>query len=189
MTRWLTIFSFAALLSLLPSLAGAQVDKFAKPDTLLAEVGKIDPLHWTITVSYTNDEQVVALSVPLRMTAGLNRIVADSAVFIGGRVQHFAYNAFRADTAVQCVLLGMIANFGGATKKLEKGSGRLATIFISSLDKKPIEKLVVDTTTVHPNNSLMAIADSVQGTPPDTVTVKDRKDLEIIPVFVTKVAQ
>ena len=189
MNRWLTVFLFAAALCILPAMAGAQVDKFGKPDTVLAEIGKVDPMHWTITISYVNDEQVVGLSVPLRMTAGLNRIVADSAVFIGGRVQNLAYNAFRADTAIQCVLLGMIANFGGTTKRLEPGSGRLATIFVSSLDHKPIEKLVVDTTTVHPNNSLMAIADSVQGTPPDTTTVKERKDLEIIPAFVSRVAK
>jgi hypothetical protein len=186
MTRLIPLFIFLLVLCALPLMASAQTDKFGKPDTLYAEVGKIDPMHWTITVSYTNDEYVLGLSVPLIMKAGLNHIVADSAVFIGGRVSHFAYNAFRADTAIQCVLLGMISSTGGAKKRLDPGSGRIATIFVSSLDKKPIEKLTVDTTTVHPQNSLLAIADSVQGTPPDTTVTSDIQATQIVPAFVIK---
>ncbi|MEW6050846.1 MAG: hypothetical protein AB1644_07275 [Candidatus Zixiibacteriota bacterium] len=161
------------------------VDKFGKADTVYAEIASINPTNWSITISYSNDESVLALSVPLKMTAGLNRIVADSAVYTGGRCDHFAYKAFRADTAIQCVLVGMIANIGPTKNKLKPGTGRLATIYVSSLEDKPIEKLAVDTTTMHPNNSLMAVADALQGEPPDTTRV-DRKDIEIIPVFVAK---
>ncbi len=189
MTRLILMLTLVLTICCLPLVASAQVDKFGKPDTLTAEIGKVDPLHWTITVSLTNDEYVLGLSVPFRMTAGLNRIVADSAVFTGGRVSHFALNAFRADTAIQCVLLGMISSTGGPKKRLDPGTGRLATIFISSLDKKPIEKLTVDTTTVHPQNSLLVIADTVQGLPSDTSHTTDIKDTQIIPAFVVKVAK
>ncbi len=189
MTRSLWSILFGLLVVALPLLASAQVDKIGKPDTLVAEIGKIDPLHWTITVSLTNDEYILGLSVPLKMTAGLNRVVADSAVFVGGRVANFAIRAFRADTAIQCVLLGAVASVGGPKVRLEPGTGRLATIFVSSLDKKPIEKLAIDTTTMHPNNSLMAIADSVQGTPPDTTVISDQKSTIIIPAFVIKFAK
>ena len=185
MTRYAKALVILLALAALPVVATAQVDKVGKVDTLYAEVGKIDANHWTITISFFNDESVVGLSVPLKMTAGLNKIVADSAVYTGGRVEHFSYHAFRADTAIQCVLLGMIANTAGPRKRLTPGSGRLATIYVSSLEKKPIEKLDVDTTTVNPNNSLLVIADSLQGTPPDTVRV-DRINSQIIPAFVVR---
>jgi len=175
-------------LAVLPIAAFAQVDKIGKTDTLYAETNKIDADHWTITVSYFNDESVVGLSVPLRMTAGLNRIVADSAVFTGGRVENFSIKAFRADTAIQCVLLGMLANTAGPKKTLLPGNGRIATIYVSSLEKKPIEKLDVDTTTVNPNNSLMAIADSLQGSGADTTRIES-KNASIIPAFVFKKAK
>lgn len=189
MTRSLWSIVLGCILVALPLLAGAQVDKIGKPDTLVAEIGKIDAMHWTITVSLTNDEYLLGLSVPLKMTAGLNRVVADSAVFIGGRIANFAIRAFRADTAIQCVLLGAVASVGGPRARLDPGTGRLATIFVSSLDKKPIEKLAVDTTTMHPSNSLMVIADSVQGTPPDTTVITDQKTMQIVPAFVVKFAQ
>ena len=121
------------------------------------------------------------------MTAGMNRIVADSAIYTGGRAETFDYKGMRADTAIQCVTLGMVANLGPTHKVLDVGNGRLVTIFVSSLDKKAIEKLDVDTTTTTPNNSLMIIADRVQGgNVPDTLPLTERKILEIRPAFVVK---
>jgi len=70
----------AVIVLMAPMLVSAQVDYFGKPDTVYADIAKIDNSNWTITVSYTNDESVIGLSVPLKMTAGLTRIVADSAV-------------------------------------------------------------------------------------------------------------
>ena len=179
------ICAVAALL--VPMFASAQVDHFGAVDTIYADVAKLDDYNWTITVSYTNDESVVGLSVPLKMTAGLNRVIADSAVYIGGRVEKFSYKGFRADTAIQCVMLGMIANLGPSQIVLTSGNGRLVTVFVSSAEKKPIEKLVVDTTTLHPNNSLLVIADRSQLDPEaDTVPVHMSKKLEIIPAFVAR---
>jgi hypothetical protein len=184
MIRTAIALLFVVILVVTPATGSAQVDNVGKVDTIFADIAKVDADHWTITISYVNDEAVLGLSVPLRMTSGLNRIVADSAVFTGGRVDHFAIKAFRADTAIQCVLLGMVGP--SATKKvLQPGKGRLATIYISSLDKKPIEKLDVDTTTVHPANTLMSMADTLQGTPPDTVRIS-HKEAQIVPVFVVR---
>jgi len=179
------ICTVAALL--VPMFASAQVDHFGVVDTVYADVAKLDDHNWTITVSYTNDESVVGLSVPLKMTAGLNRVIADSAVYTGGRVEKFSYKGFRADTAIQCVMLGMIANLGPTQIVLPSGNGRLVTVFVSSVENKPINKLVVDTATLHPNNSLLVIADRSQLDPEaDTVPVHMSKKLEIIPAFVAR---
>ena len=185
LTLMTVICAVTALLA--PMFVSAQVDHFGAVDTIYADVAKLDDFNWTITVSYTNDESVVGLSVPLKMTAGLNRIIADSAVYTGGRVEKFSYKGFRADTAIQCVMLGMIANLGPTQIVLPSGNGRLVTVFVSSIENKPIEKLVVDTATLHPNNSLLVIADRSQLDPEaDTVPVHMSKKLEIIPAFVAR---
>jgi len=172
---------------LMPIFALAQVDHFGVPDTIYADVARVDNQNWSITISYTNDQSVVGLSIPLKMTAGLNRIVADSAVYTGGRVEKFAYKGFRPDTAIQSIMLGMIANLGPTQNMLTPGNGRLVTVFISSVDDKPIEKLVVDTTTLYPNNSLLVVADRAELKPDDdTVPVHMSKKLEIVPVFVAR---
>ncbi len=182
----LTAILFSVAL-LMPICALAQVDAFGKPDTIYADIARIDDHHWTITVSYTNDESVAGLSIPLKMTAGLTRIIADSAVYTGGRVENFAYKGFRPDSAIQCVMLGMIASLGPPQIVLPAGNGRLVTVFVSSVDKKPIEKLEIDTTTLHPNNSLLVIADRSQLDPDaDTVPPQLSKKLEIIPAFVAR---
>ena len=176
------VLTFALLL--IPMIASAQVDGFGKPDTLFAELSKIDNQNWSITISITNDEPIVGLAVPLKMTAGPNRIVADSAIYTGGRIENFAFKNYRPDTTIQCVTLGMVANLGPTHNFLAAGNGRLVTIFVSSLDDKTIEKLIVDTTTTSPNNSLMVMADQFQGA--DTISYNDRERLKIFPAFVVK---
>lgn len=188
MIRKLMTTLLSAVLLILPGLVSAQTDHFGKLDTMFADIGKVDDQNWTITISYFNDESVVGLSIPIKIDAGKNRIVADSAIYTGGRTEHFAFKGFRPDTAIQCVTLGLIANLGPTENKLPPGEGRLVTIFVSSLDDKPIEKLSVDTTTTNPNNSLMVIADRVQGgEQPDTIAMENRKKLEIRPAFVVRV--
>jgi hypothetical protein len=175
--------STALLFLIVPLAAGAQVDGFGAVDTLYVETSQVDSLNWSVNVSYFNDQSVVGLSVPLRLTAGQVRIVADSCIYTGGRVEHFNIRAFRVDTAIQCVTLGMIASLSADGRKLMPGKGRLATIFVSSIDKKPLEFLSVDTTTTHPNNSLEVIADSVQGQPPDSSKIYAMAERKIVPVF------
>jgi len=176
---------------ILPVAASAQIDLFGKLDTVYVDVARVDDLTWTLTVSFTNDEVVEGLSVPLKLSAGTNRVIADSSIYTGGRVDHFTLKAARADTAIQCITLGMVANLGPTNNSLPVGSGRLVTVFVSSLDKKPIEKLQVDTTTTHPNNSLMVVANrSNWGEHSlDTITVEKRQELEILPAFVVRYEQ
>jgi len=170
-----------------PVAALAQTDKYGKADTIYADVEKLNETTWKISISMVNDEYVAGISIPLKLSAGTVRIVGDSAIFRGGRVEHFAFKAFRADTAIQCVTTGLLANMGPTNHTLSPGSGRLYTIYISSFDKKPFEKLKVDTATTQPNNSLMAIADYIQrNNPPDTLPLNRRKEAEIIPVFVVR---
>jgi hypothetical protein len=81
----------------------------------------------------------------------------------------------------------MMANMGPSQNGLPPGSGRLATIFVSSKDDTPIETLTMDSTTTHPTNTLMTIAQSIQpGNPPDTIPVDRMDELTIVPALVIK---
>ena len=174
-------------LIVLTSMAHAQSDPYGAPDTVWADVARINDFTMSVTISYFNDEPVVGLAIPLHLDAGDNLIVADSAIYTGGRIAeaNWAYPGFRPDTAIQCVTLGMIANIGATDNKLLPGKGRVATIFVSSLEDKKIEKLLVDTTTTNPGNRLMAVAHILQGVAPDTVRI-DINQRQIDPVWVVR---
>ncbi len=177
-------------LAILPLAVQAQTDPFGAADTVFADLARINANTWTVTISYFNDENVVGLAVPFKMDAGTNQIVADSAVYTGGRVSeaNWVYPGFRPDTASQCVTLGMIANLGPTDHKLTPGNGRLVTVYVSSLEDRPIEKLLIDSTTTHPGNSLMAVLDFLQGEAPDTVRV-DISQRNIKPAWVVRYAE
>jgi len=179
---------FVLALACLPAMSMAQTDAFGIIDTVYADLAQIDKATWAVTISYTNDETVLGLSVPFSLDAGETKIVADSAIYTGGRVEHFAYKGFRPDTATQCITMGMVANLGPTTNKLYPGSGRLMTFYVSSLDKSPVEKLTIDTTTTHPQNSLLIVADAIQKMDGkiDTIPQERRKEMEIVPVFVVR---
>lgn len=179
---------FGILAVALPVTGLAQVDKLGIMDTLYADLERIDDYNWSITISLTNDEIIEGLSIPFKMTAGTNRIVADSAIYTGGRVESFTLKVFRPDTAIQCVTLGMVANLGPTKNSLPPGSGRLVTVFVSSLDNKPVESLMVDTTTTNPSNSLMIVGAIANwgDVRLDTIKVEKRQEMNIIPVWIVR---
>lgn len=182
-TKSLLILTVIATLSL-PIIASAQLDSIGVLDTAYAEINQIDEMNWTVTLSYSSDADIIGLSFPFKISAGLNRIVADSIVY-DARVADFAYKNMRADTAIQCFTVGLIANLSAGNAMLRPGSGKIATIYISSTEAKPIEALTIDTTTTYPNNTLMAAANIIQGTPPDTVTITHTQQ-RILPAFVIR---
>ena len=176
-------------LALLPLAAGAQPkpDPYGAPDTLWAELARIDDQNWSITLTYFNDEDIVGLQIPLKLASGDQRLVADSAVFAGGRLVEAKWTElrFRPDTAIQCVTLGLMANIGPSDYSLPAGKGRIATVFVSSLEDEKVENLTIDTTTAQPGLYLMAMTDLVLGKGADTtrLSIQER---QIIPQWVVR---
>jgi len=178
------------LLLFIPAMAMSQTDLFGKPDTVFAELAKINQSTWTVTISITNDEWVQALSLPFEMHSGKTKVVGDSAVYAGGRVEEFSFKGFRADTTIQCITMGLLANMGRTQNFMTPGDGRVVTVFVSSIDGSPVEELSIDTTTTKPNNSLQMIANAIQfTTPPDSIPQDRFNDLLIVPAFVVKYAE
>ena len=138
--------------------AWAQKDGFGKPDTLYLEPYKIDAQHWGVNIALFNDQEVLALSLPIKFMSGKAKIIADSTVFTGGRVENFRVKNARIDTATQCITIALINDIGVSVPPLSSGTGRIATIFVSAMDGQDIEYLVVDTTTTMPSNTLQLVA-------------------------------
>ena len=179
-----------AMILLMSGAASAQTDNFGVVDTVYADVAKIDDQNWSITVSYTNDQRVVGMTIPLKFDAGDIPVVADSASYRGGRVSRFTYRGFRPDTTIQSVTMGLIADLGPTKNALVPGRGRLVTVFVSSLDDQPVPELKVDTTTRPPSNSLLIIADRVQDTESsEPIPMENRRILQIRPAWVVRQSQ
>lgn len=165
------LFLSIAILLLISCNTVAQEDEFGKVDTIYAEPYQIDAKNWAVNVSMFNDEEIIAISIPLTYSAGKTRVVADSTVFKGGVAEDFRVKYARVDTATQCITIGLINDIGVSVPPIPPGKGRIATIFISSLDGKEIISLKVDTTTTPPGNNLQMVKPPTDG---------------IIPVFVVK---
>lgn len=156
-------------------------DPLGERDTLFVEINRVDDNSWTINLSTYNDYTIFGISIPLRLTAGLRKVLIDSIVFTGGRVEHFELPLVRIDTAIQCLTVGLIAGLNPQVKPLAIGRGRIATIFAHSLGEGRAPALKVDTITTAPSNSLLFINSEMK---PDTDQYK------ILPAFVvTTVAE
>ncbi|MFQ5607056.1 MAG: hypothetical protein ACE5GA_03845 [Candidatus Zixiibacteriota bacterium] len=136
-------------------------DPIGERDTLYLEISRLGDREWSVNVSYFSDVGLFGLSIPLRFTAGLEKLLIDSTVYTGGKAEHFVYKLARADTAIQCLTMGLIAAFDPTAKPLETGTGRLATVFVHAPGEGVAPALNVDTTTTAPQNSLMYVKNSV----------------------------
>lgn len=172
-SKSIALFGLILLITLAGGLAAQtaqQEDKFGAVDTIIVEPYQINARNWGINVSMVNDEEVVAISVPITFSAGQNRLVADSTSFAGGgRAESFRVKFARPDTSTQCVTIGLIADVGVSVPPIPAGKGRIATIFVSSLDKKDISGFKVDTTTTPPGNSLLLVTPPSEGIVPALV--------------------
>ena len=174
------------VLLILPMIVSAQTAKFGAPDTVYAEVARVNDNTFSITVSCFNDEDIVGIAVPLKMSADMVKVVADSAIYTGGRVEDWSYLGFRPDTAIQSVTLGMIASAGPQDKFITAGTGKLLTLYVSSPGGEKIDKLLVDTTTTDPGNRLMIIARRDPNTPHDSLTVEKYNERLMTPAWVIR---
>lgn len=156
-------------------------DPLGERDTLFVEITRVDDNSWTVNLSTYNDYTIFGLSIPLRLTSGLRKVLIDSTVFTGGRVEHFELPLVRIDTAIQCITVGLIAGLNPQVKPLAIGRGRIATIFAHAVGEGRAAALKVDTLTTAPSNSLLFVNSEMKA---------DTEQFMILPAFVvTTVAE
>ncbi len=154
------------ILLLMATSIFAQDDKYGKVDTVYAEAFKIDAKNWGVNIMLFNDEDIMALSIPLRFTAGKTRVNIDSTVYTGGLVEKFRVKQARVDTTTQCLTIGLINDVGISIPPIPPGKGRIATIYLSSPDGADMPELKVDSTTTPPSNTLQLVKPPSNGISP-----------------------
>lgn len=160
------LLTVTMLLFLAAGNLAAQDDKYNKVDTLFVEPYQIDAGNWAVNVHIFNDEEIMALSIPLIFSAGKTKVVADSTIFKGGLVEAWRVKQARVDTSTQCLTIGLINDVGVSVPPLSPGQGRIATIFVSGLDGGNVDMLKVDTTTTPPGNNLQLVKPPSNGIVP-----------------------
>jgi hypothetical protein len=147
----------AAGLILLTGTAFAQNDPIGKTDTVTLIVDSPAPGTWVISANIWNDEDLAAIDIPIKYTAGITKLIVDSISFAGTRMEYFAQKYNPIDTAGQMMHFGGFAYMGPDKPPLVPGSGELARVYISAVgDKKP-GVFAVDTCTMAPNSTLMLV--------------------------------
>lgn len=153
-----SIFTLLVLaLCLTAATAMAQNDPIGKTDTVTLKIETLSENKWMVSVHVWNDEDLAALDIPIRFTAGVARVMVDSVSFKNTRISYFAQKYAPIDTANQIMHFGGIAYMGTDKPPLAPGEGVVARVYFSVAgDKKP-GPFTVDTTTVPPNSTLMLV--------------------------------
>ncbi len=157
------LFFLSFILSSKNSLAQAQPKK--------ADHGKVDTCYIEFTqkqdkiiakINLSNDQKLAGAAIPLKYGNGKTPLQVDSVTFSKSRTQGFAWKEARFkekdlnNDSLQAILIGLIANLGGAQQPLDKGKGPVAYIHFTVKTDKSFE-VSLDTTSLPPNNTLMVI--------------------------------
>jgi len=148
---------FAVGLILLAGNLMAQDDPLGKIDTVTLVVDNPAEGQWVISAHVWNDEEIAAIDIPIKFTAGIARLMVDSISYAGTRMEYFAQKYNPIDTAKQIMHFGGFAYMGPDKPPMAPGSGEVARVYISATgDKKP-GVFAVDTTFMEPNSTLMLV--------------------------------
>ncbi len=148
---------FITGLFLLVGAVSAQQDPIGKIDTVTLVVDNPAPGNWIITASVWNDEEIAAIDIPIKYTAGMAKLRVDSVAYGGTRMEFFAQKYNPIDTANQIMHFGGFAYMGPDKPPMAPGDGVVAKIYISAYGEKKPGAFAVDTCYMEPNSTLMLV--------------------------------
>lgn len=160
MSPKLSVTLLLTTLVLLAASAYAQNDATGKVDTVTLKVQTLDANKWMVTAFVWNDEELAAVDIPIRYTAGMTKVMVDSVSFKGTRMEKFAQKYFPIDTAGQMMHFGGLAYMSPEQPPLVVGSGEMARVYFSLKNESGAKKpgpFAIDTCTMAPNSSLMLV--------------------------------
>ncbi len=157
--------------------AGEPQDKFGKPDKVTVEIAPQPTVgQWALGVFLENDEELAAITVPLSFGEHLGQFKLDSVIFSNTRTSYFGLQTTNNYDTLNSVLIGLLYTLGGNEPPLEPGSGPVAWLFLTSLEKTdtPPQPPVIDSTFFPPFNRLELVTPSAEPIKPifETVVVK-----------------
>ncbi len=153
--RLMSIIAMICLLFCMSTTGMAQNDENA-PDTLTLQTAKALPDNRiAVDINFFNDQPLAALTIPLQIAgAGLK---IDTVLFTDSRIDYLRIKPVTITEDRRSVVFGAICM---TEAYIAAGSGPVATLILSSADKKPITECGVDTTTISPANILFTKPDS-----------------------------
>jgi len=138
-------------------------DRFGKPDIITVEIAPLaKPGKWIVGVLLRNDEELAAITVPLKFGRYVGQFTLDSVSFSDTRVDYFALKTTNSYDTVNAVLIGLLYCLDDNRPPLEPGSGLVARLYFTQ-KLNPDEKLVplaIDSTYFPPYNTLELVTPS-----------------------------
>ena len=151
---------FLAVMVMLSVAAFGQNDPIGKVDTVTLKVHSLGNGKWMVSANVWNDEELAAVDIPIRYTAGMAKVVVDSVSFAGTRMEKFAQKASQVDTTGQMLHFGGLAYMSTEQPPMAIGNGELARVYFSLKDASDAKKpgpFAIDTCTMAPSNSMMLV--------------------------------
>jgi hypothetical protein len=140
-------------------------DEYGVVDTISVQIRAAGHGQWIATIVLRNDENIAAMTLPLRWQPNGERFRLDSASYNGMRTEYFALKTFYPDTVNGTILIGLISDLGTGLPPLEPGRGAIARLHFTARGDS-VESLAVDTTFIRPHNVLQMVTPDVQSVLP-----------------------
>jgi hypothetical protein len=140
-------------------------DAFGRPDVATVVIKEIAPNHFACVLNWDNDQELAALTYPLRVT-GKDFAMRYDSVSWAGRAEYFSVKAVRPEDSIQSVNVGFINDLGQGNPPLKPGSGTVATLFFTAdvkEGKANVCDVTVDTVFLHPSNVLYGVTVGATG--------------------------
>ncbi len=135
----------------------AQSDPMGAADTVTLVITELEKGRWMIAAHVFNDEELAAIDIPLKYTAGIAKVKLDSMTYDQGRIGFFAYKFDQKDSLSQTVRFGGLAYLNPNNPALEAGSGEVGRAYLSVQGGKEPGPFAADTITLPPNAVLMLV--------------------------------
>jgi hypothetical protein len=140
-------------------------DPFGRIDVAEVTVKQIGTNHFAFELGWQNDQELAAMTYPLKITGNGFEMQYDS-VSWKGRAEYFSVKAVRPEDSLQTVVVGFVNDLGQGNPPLEKASGTVATLYYTALageKKVGVCDLVVDTVFIAPSNVLYGVTPGATG--------------------------
>jgi len=148
----------------------ARDDPFGIPDTLTIGSIEAEPnSSLSIPVFLFNDEQLMGMTIPLKLTGNITDITCDSIIFNPNRTENLDFVNALIDNDNKSFLLGIIPSLDSSQIHFEPDTGLLCEIFITIGDVWDSEIETLTTAQLPPFNTLKFVGDSITPFEPEFI--------------------
>jgi hypothetical protein len=140
-------------------------DAYGRVDVATVQITEVAPNHFAFELMWDNDQELAAMTYPLKVT-GKNFAMHYDSVSWEGRADYFSVKAVRPEDSLQAINVGFVNDLGQGNPPLKPGKGKLATLFFTAGVEKGqanICDVLVDTTFIYPSNVLYGVTVGATG--------------------------